>query len=74
MGSSRFLAVSGSDKVVSRGFVLALLVFLLLVVTPLGASVGALGFLVLALPLILITTKDGTDRLLASGVVGDDVH
>jgi hypothetical protein len=25
-------------------------------------------------PLILVTIKDDTDRLLASGVVGDDVH
>jgi hypothetical protein len=26
------------------------------------------------LPLVLITTKDGTNRLLAGGKVGDDVH
>jgi Flp pilus assembly protein TadB len=74
-GSSRLLAVSGSDKVVSRGFALALLVLLfLLPVASLGAPVGALGFLVLALSLILVTTKDGTDRLLTGGIVGDDVH
>jgi hypothetical protein len=74
-GSSRLLAASGSDKVVSRGFALDLLVLLLLLsVASFGAPVGALGFLVLALPLILVTTKDGTDRLLAGGVVGDDVH
>jgi nitrate reductase NapE component len=73
-GSSRLLAVSGSDKVTSRGFTLALLVFLLLPIISLGAPVGALGFLVLALPLILVTTKDGTNRLLAGGIVGDDVH
>jgi nitrate reductase NapE component len=73
-GSSRLLAVNSSDKVVSRGFTLALMVFLLLPVASLGAPVGALGFLILALPLILVTTKDGTDRLLAGGVVGDDVH
>jgi hypothetical protein len=51
-GSSRLLAVNGSDKVVSHGFALALLV--LLPVAPLGAPVGALGFFVLALPLILV--------------------
>jgi hypothetical protein len=73
-GSSRLLAVSGGDKVVSHGFALALLIFLLLPVAPFGASIGSLRFLVLALPFILVTTKDGTDRRLASGVVGDDVH
>jgi hypothetical protein len=74
-GSSRFLAVSGSDKVVSLGFALTLLVLLLLLpVAPLGAPVGALGFVVRALPLILVTTKDATNRLLAGGIVGDDVH
>jgi hypothetical protein len=26
------------------------------------------------LPLVLITTEDGTNRLLAGGKVGDDVH
>jgi hypothetical protein len=52
---------------------LAVLV-LLLPVAPLGAPVGALGFFVLVLPLILVATKDGTNRLLAGGVVGDDVH
>jgi nitrate reductase NapE component len=64
--------VSGSDKVISRGFALALLV-LLLPIASLGAPVGALGFLVLTLPLILVTTKDGTNRLLVGGIVGDDV-
>jgi hypothetical protein len=73
-GSSRFLAVSGSDKVASLGFALTLLVLLLLPVAPIGAPVGALGFFVLALPLILVTTKDATNRLLAGGIVGDDVH
>jgi hypothetical protein len=73
-GSSRLFAVSDSDKVVSRGFVLALLVLLFLPIAPLGAPVGALGLFVLALPLILVATKDGTNRLLAGGVVGDDVH
>jgi hypothetical protein len=73
-GSSRLLAVSDNDKVVSRGFVLALLALLLLPVVPLGTPVGALGFFVLALPLILVTTKDGTNHLLAGGIVGDDVH
>jgi hypothetical protein len=66
--------VSGSDKVISRGFTLALLVLLLLSVASLSALVGALGFFVLALPLILVTTKDGTNCLLAGGVVGDDIH
>jgi hypothetical protein len=32
-GSSRLLAVSGSDKVISHGFALALLVFLLVVIS-----------------------------------------
>jgi hypothetical protein len=73
-GSSRLLAVSGSDKVVSRGFVLALLVLLLLPIVPLSALVGAFGLFVLALPLTLVTSKDGTNCLLAGGVVGDDVH
>jgi hypothetical protein len=70
----RLLAVSSSDKVVSHGFTLALLVLLIPPVVPLGASVGALRFLILALPLILVTTKDSTDRLLVGGIVGDDVH
>jgi hypothetical protein len=72
-GSSRLLAVGDNDKVVSHGFALALLV-LLLPIAPLGAPVGALGFFVLVFPLILVTPKDGTNRLLAGGVVGDDVH
>jgi hypothetical protein len=54
--------------------VLVLLILLLLPVAPLGAPVGALGFFVLAVPLILVATKDGTNRLLAGGVVGDDIH
>jgi hypothetical protein len=73
-GSSRFFAVSSGDEVVSRGFTLALLVLLLLVVASFGAPVGALGFLVLVLPLVLVTTKDGTNCLLVDGIVGDDVH
>jgi hypothetical protein len=72
-GSSRFFAVSSGDEVISPGFTLALLV-LLLVVASFGAPVGALGFLVLVLPLILVTTKDGTNCLLNSGIVGDDIH
>jgi hypothetical protein len=72
-GGSRLLAVHNDDKVICRGSVFALLV-LLLPVVPFGAPVGALGFLVLALPFVLVTTKDGTNRLLAGGVVGDDVH
>jgi hypothetical protein len=60
--------------VISHGFTLALLIFLLLVVAPFGASIGSLRFLVLALPFVLVTAKNGTDHLLADGVVGDDVH
>jgi hypothetical protein len=71
--SLRLFAVCSSDVVISRGFMLALLVLLLVVVFS-GALVGALGFLVLVLPLVLVTTKDGTNHLLASGIVGDDVH
>jgi hypothetical protein len=73
-GGSRLLAVHNDDKVICRGSVFALLVLLLLPVVPFGAPVGALGFLILALPFVLVTTKDGTNRLLAGGVVGDDVH
>jgi hypothetical protein len=73
-GSSRLLAVGSSDKVVSRDFTLALLVLLLFPVVPLGALARALRFLVLALPLILVTTKDGANCLLTGGIVGDDIH
>jgi hypothetical protein len=73
-GSMRLLAINDSDKAVSHGFTLALLVLLLLPVVPPDASAGALMFLVLALPLILVTTKDGANRLLTGGVVGDDIH
>jgi hypothetical protein len=73
-GYSRFFAVSSGDEVISRDFALALLVLLLVVVACFGAPVGTLGFLVLVLPPILVTTKDGTNRLLAGGIVGDDVH
>jgi hypothetical protein len=62
-GFSGLLAVSSSDKVISRDFALALLVLLLSVV-PFGSPVEALGFFILALPLTLVTTKDGTDCLL----------
>jgi hypothetical protein len=71
-GASRLLAVSSGDKIVRRGFTFALLVLLLLV--PLGTPVRALGALILALPLVLVAAKDGTNHLLAGGVVGDDVH
>jgi hypothetical protein len=73
-GALRLLAISSSDKVVCRGFVFALLVLLLLPIVPFGTPIGALGFLILVLPLILVATKDGTSRLLAGGIVGDDVH
>jgi hypothetical protein len=65
--------IHSDDKVVHRGFSFALLV-LLLPVVPLGASVGALEILVLALPFVLVTAKDGTNRFLTGGVAGDDVH
>jgi hypothetical protein len=66
--------VSSSDKVICRGFVLVLLVLLLPSVVPFDALVGALWFIILVLPLILVATKDGTNCLLTGGVVGDDVH
>jgi hypothetical protein len=72
-GSSRLFVVDSSDEVVSRGFTLALLVLLLVVVFS-STPVGALEFLVLVLPLVLVATKDGTNRLLAGDIVGDDVH
>jgi hypothetical protein len=70
----RLFAVSIGNEVIGHGFTLALLVLLLLVVVSFGALVRALGFLVLVLPLVLVTTKNGTNRLLISGIVGDDVH
>jgi hypothetical protein len=73
-GPSRFLAFSGSNKLVGRGLELALLILLLLPIVPLGAPAGAHGIIDLELPLVLIATEDGTNRLLAGGVVGDDVH
>jgi hypothetical protein len=72
-GTSRLLAVSGGDKIICRGFALALLVLLLFLVIPLGAPFGDLRILILVFPLVLVTTKDGTNRFLADGVVGDDV-
>jgi hypothetical protein len=72
-GPSRFLAISSINKVVGRGLELALLVLLLLPVVPHGAMARACGIL-LVLPLVLITTKDGTNRLLIGGEVGDDIH
>jgi hypothetical protein len=68
-GSSRFLAIRSGDKVVHRGFLFALLILFLL-----RAPVEAHGILVLAFPLVLVTTKDDTNCLLAGGEVGDDVH
>jgi hypothetical protein len=52
----------------------ALLVLLLLVVVPLRDLVGACGILLLALPFVLVATKDGTNCLLAGGEVGDNIH
>jgi hypothetical protein len=71
-GSSRFLTICSGDKVIGRGLLFALLILLLLV--PLRAPAGARGILFLALPFVLVATKDGTNRLLAGGEVGDDVH
>jgi hypothetical protein len=51
-----------------------LILLLILVVVPLRAPAGARGILFLALPLVLVTAKDGANRLLAGGEVGDDVH
>jgi hypothetical protein len=51
----------------------ALLIFLLLLV-PLRAPAGARRILFLALPFVLVTANDGTNRLLAGGEVGDNVH
>jgi hypothetical protein len=73
-GASRHLAVSDDDKIVCHGFALALLVLLILPVVPLGVPIRALGILILMLPFVLVATKDGTNRLLADGIVGDDVH
>jgi hypothetical protein len=70
----RLFAVSSGNEVIGHGFTLALLVLLLLVVVSFGALVRALGFLVLVLPLVLVTTKNGTNHLLIGGIVGDDVH
>jgi hypothetical protein len=72
-GPLRFLAISSNNKVIGQGLKLALLVLLLLPVVPLRASAGAHGILLLVLPLVLITTKDGTNRL-TGGEVGDDIH
>jgi hypothetical protein len=66
--------ISSGDKVVGRGLLFALLILLLIVVVPLRAPDGARGILFLALPFVLIAAKDGTNRLLAGGKVGDDVH
>jgi hypothetical protein len=72
-GSSRFLTISSSNKVIGRGLLFALLVFLLLLV-PFRAPTRAHGILFLALPFVLVVTKDGTNRLLAGGEVGDNIH
>jgi hypothetical protein len=50
----------------------ALLVFLLLVT--LRAPAGAHGIFFLTLPFVLVTAKDGTNRLLVGGEVSDNVH
>jgi hypothetical protein len=66
--------ISSGNKVIGRGLLFALLVFLLLVVVPLRALARACGILFLVLPFVLVTAKDGTNRLLTDGEVGDDVH
>jgi hypothetical protein len=73
-GPSRFLTINSSNKVIGRGLLLALLVLLLLPIIPLLASARAHRILFLLLPLVLVTTKDGTNCFLAGGVAGDDVH
>jgi hypothetical protein len=73
-GGSRFLTFDSSDKFVGRGLELALLVLLLSPVVSLGAPAGARGIVDLLLPFVLVTAKDSTNCLLASGKVGDDVH
>jgi hypothetical protein len=72
-GPLRFPAISSSNQVVGRGLELALPV-LLLPVVPLQAPAGAHRIFFLVLPLVLIATKDGTNRLLAGGEVGDNIH
>jgi hypothetical protein len=72
-GSSRFLTISSDNKVIGRGLLFALLTLLLLLVS-LRASAGARGILFLALPFVLVAAKDGINRLLAGGEVGDNVH
>jgi hypothetical protein len=64
-GPSRFLTISSSNKVVGRGLLFALLVLLLVVFVPFRASAGARRILFLALPFVLVATKDGTNCLLA---------
>jgi hypothetical protein len=73
-GPSRFLTISSSNKVIGRGLLFALLVLLLLPIVPLRAPARARGILFLALPFVLVATKDGTNCLLASGEVGDNIH
>jgi hypothetical protein len=57
-GSSRFLTISSGDKVIGRGLLFALLIFLLLVVVPLRAPARARGILFFALPFVLVAAKD----------------
>jgi hypothetical protein len=73
-GASRLLALGSSDELVGWGLKLALLAFLLLAVVSLGAPGGARGIVDLLLPSFLVATKDCTNRLLAGGKVGDNVH
>jgi hypothetical protein len=73
-GSSRFLTISSSNKVIGRGLLFALLVLLLLVVVPLRALARARAILFLALSFVLVATQDGTNCLLAGGEGGDNIH
>jgi hypothetical protein len=70
----RFLVFDSSDKFIGRGLELALLALLLPLVVSLGAPARARGIVDLLFPFVLVTTKDGTNCLLAGGKVGDDVH
>jgi hypothetical protein len=66
--------LGSSDEFVGQGLELALLAFLLLVVVSLGAPGRVRGIVDLLLPTLRVTTKDCTNRLLAGGEVGDNVH
>jgi hypothetical protein len=66
--------ISSANKVVGQGLLFALLIFVLLLVVPFRAPARARGILFFALPFVLVATKDGTNCLLASGEVGDNIY